>query len=185
MEDRKGKEELDEICDEWVALLDIPMNPKKKEILEKTVDAAVEGNFALKDILHVDPKVLEFLEHQASVRYNAGQYDQAFALYQLLSSFDPTCGRYYFGMGASFHMVEGYTEAIFYYLMAGFLDKTNPHAFYHAVYCIYKTGNVEGAAALGRKVIERIDEEKFPKIKNDLEAFVEGLESSLVKAEKG
>lgn len=85
----------------------------------------------------------------ASNYYQNGQYKLAASSFQSLALVEPGNPYYWIGLGASYQMLNDYTQALTSYAIAATLDETNPEIHYHAAECLFSVNQPQqGLAAL-------------------------------------
>lgn len=78
---------------------------------------------------------LDIVYGQAYRLYNSGNYNEAANLFRLLMVLDPTEVKYGLGLGACFHMLKEYENAVKTYVTVGIMDSTSPLPYFHASDC--------------------------------------------------
>lgn len=107
----------------------------------------INNNAIPRDAMGVDPSSIEGMYAQAYHHYNAGKYKEAARLFHLLQMLDGMEPKYPLGLGACYHMLEEYQNALTLYAMVCVSDPENPVPHYHASDCYVKMELVPAAIA--------------------------------------
>lgn len=115
----------------------VPAN--EKQMMEDTIyKIAVEKKSPM-EAMGVTPAELEYKYQEAYNHFQAGKYDEAIAIFRMLSRMDPHDYRYPFAIGAALQYQKKYSAAAGSYIIASYLDPLNPIPRYHLYDCFMKT----------------------------------------------
>jgi type III secretion system low calcium response chaperone LcrH/SycD len=112
--------------------------PDVEKAMEAIIKGVTEQNMLPRDAIGMDPATIEGLYSQAYQHYNTGHYKEAARLFHMLQLLDGVEPKYPIGLGACYHMMEDYGNAITVYGMVTIIDPENPVPHYHASDCYLK-----------------------------------------------
>jgi type III secretion system low calcium response chaperone LcrH/SycD len=114
-----------------------PIPPEAVRFLE---EAAVQVALGAepKEALGVTPKMMEMIYQQAYNYFQAGKYQDALTIFNVLRSIDITDSRYKFDIAACYHYMHDYKSAAANYLIYREMDPLNPQTAFHLYDCFLK-----------------------------------------------
>jgi type III secretion system low calcium response chaperone LcrH/SycD len=89
-----------------------------------------------RDVLGLTDPVVEGIYAQAYRLYNTGRYKDSIQLFRLLVSLAPTEEKFILGLGACFHLLKEYSDAIDCYTLCASMNTENPIPLYHIADCL-------------------------------------------------
>jgi len=174
----------DEVLQKKLSEMETPISDKDREKLEKALKDVFEKGKSFQEALGLDDSNVEAIYEHAQQLYNAGDYSKA------VMFFTPLCfvadkeksGRYWFGLGASYHMLKEYERAILCYRTSSMVNRDDPMAHYHLVDCYMQTGEMTSAYLNCTKTIELAkDNPKYGMIVTSAQAMAEKLKACPVR----
>lgn len=134
-----------------------------REILE---DLYLKGK-SLAEALNLNEQNLEDIYRMAYAAYNSGQYLEAKNLFVFLTLMDRENPRFFFGAGASYHMLKDYSNAIAFYTCVTWIDLLNPLPWYHLGDCyIHQNLKNEAAQAFNNVITRTKSNPAYEKIRS-------------------
>lgn len=97
------------------------------------------------DFTNLTPQSMEVIYMVGYNQYNAGKYDEAERIFQLLAVLNHFDRRYWTGLGASRELQKKYDTAIKAYTFLAMLDLEDPHPPLLMAKCYLAQGNVKDA----------------------------------------
>lgn len=117
---------------------------QQEEVLERIY---IEGKKPY-EAMNISKDAIEFFYMNAFNLYNSGKYDAAIKIFFLLDMFDPSDGRFNYGIAACHHMEKRYDDAIFVYNKCLFQPPVNPMIYFHLADCYIKTNRKREALVM-------------------------------------
>lgn len=77
--------------------------------------------------------------------YRSGNFKDALPVFNIIAMGRPQEYKYIFAVGATYHMLKKYDEAIAFYVLAAILDPLNPTPHYHEADCWIHLQELSGA----------------------------------------
>ncbi len=105
------------------------------------------------DFTNLNPQSMEVIYMVAYNQYNAGKYDEAEKIFQLLSILNHFDVRYWTGLGASLEMQKKYDAALKAYAYLAVLDLRDPTAPFLSAKCMMAAGKTKEAESALTAVI--------------------------------
>lgn len=115
--------------------------------VESIMRDMTENNAIPREAMGIEGSTVEGLYTQAYHNYNAGRYKDAAKVFHLLQMLDGMEPNYPLGLGACYHMLEEYQNALAMYALVGVSDPENPIPHYHASDCYIKMDLIPAAIA--------------------------------------
>jgi len=162
---------------------------QKQEVLKKAEESItnfsskmLKQGLSPKDAMGISSQVLEGIYAQAYRLYNTGKYPEASHLFRTLIIMDPTQAKYVLGLGACFHMLKEYRNAISTYTMSSIIDGQNPIPYYHSSDCFIQMKDYLSAIVSLKMAIKYAgDKPEYAKLKErallSLESIVQQMET--------
>jgi len=133
-----------------------------------------------KDVLGLTDDMIEGIYGQAYNLYNTGKYLQAIEVFRMLLMIAPTEAKYSMGLGACFHMLKEYKNAINAYGVLVVMDPRSPVGFYHMSDCFIQMGNPVSAVIALESAIKRSEgKPEFAVLKDRSLLTIESLKKEI------
>lgn len=131
------------------------------------------------DFTQLTPDSMEVIYLAAYNQYNAGRYEDAEKIFQLLSVLNHFEKKYWLGLGAAREMQKKYEEALKAYTYLGLQDLHAPLAPFHAAKCFIAIGKLDEAeSALRAAHVNSKDKSEFIEIHQQAEGLLLMLEKN-------
>jgi type III secretion system low calcium response chaperone LcrH/SycD len=155
---------------------------KVEESLTNLTSKMLKQGLTPKDAMGLSSQLLEGIYAQAYRLYNTGKYAEASHLFRTLIMMDPTKAKYVLGLGACFHMLKEYKNAISTYTMSSIIDGQNPIPFYHSSDCFIQMKDYPSAIVSLKMAIKYAGEKpEYAKLKEramlSLDSLVQQIDS--------
>jgi type III secretion system low calcium response chaperone LcrH/SycD len=155
---------------------------KAEESLTNMTAKMMKQGMIPKDAMGLSSQVLEGIYAQAYRLYNTGKYPEAAHLFRTLIVMDPTQSKYVLGLGACFHMLKEYRNAIYTYTMSSIIEGQSPLPYYHSSDCFIQMKDYPSAIVSLKMAIKYAGEKpEFAKLKEraqlSLDSIVRQIES--------
>ncbi len=127
----------------------------------------------------LDPQFMEGLYAQAYRLYNTGKYIDAAHLFRSLILLNSLESKYILGLGACFHMLKEYNNAIQTYLICSVVDPQDPLPYYHSSDCfVQMKDHLSAMLYLELTINAAGNRPEFSKIKERATLSLEGLKKN-------
>lgn len=181
-----AQEEIREYIKETVNKLG-PQIPKeqKKEVAKLFVKIFEQG-VPPKNAMGISDEELTQLYSFAYHQFTGEKYEDARELFKFLLTLDPANHSYATCLGVCHHRLKNYEFALQAYMLAAFLDRTDPLPLFYAYDCFQHLNDEASAAAMLCNVIARAGDNKvYETIKKNSEILLERLEQKLINDQAG
>lgn len=159
---------IEEMIDE--AVMEISPNgteQERKECAARLIDSIAEGRTLSPEELGLTANMLNDLYAFSYRLYNTGKYEDGSLLFALLSLIDSNNPDYVFALGACYHRLKRYTQAMNSYMAAFFLNTNNPLPFFHIADCYIQMQKPAHAIfSLGMVIAQADNNPKYAVIKH-------------------
>lgn len=129
---KSAPKQLKKVSEETAKKLEANTNVDEADMYRKFNEKLKEP----RDILGLSDPVVEGIYAQAYRLYNTGRYKDAIQLFRLLVSLAPTEEKFLLGLGACFHLMKEYKDAVDTYTLCAAMNQTNPVPLYHISDCL-------------------------------------------------
>lgn len=129
---KSAPKQLKKVSEQTAKKLEENTNVDEEEIFRKFNESLKEP----RDILGLTDPVVEGIYAQAYRLYNTGRYKDSIQLFRLLVSLAPTEEKFILGLGACFHLLKEYSDAVDTYTLCAALNPHNPIPLYHISDCL-------------------------------------------------
>ncbi len=135
-----------------------------------------ENGRTFQDFTNLTPQSMEVIYMVAYNQYNAGRYDEAEKLFQLLSVLNHFDKRFWIGLGSSREMQKKYAEAVKAYSYLAVLDLRDPLPPLLSAKCFLGAGQVKDAeSALQATIFNAGDKPQHAEMKLQAENLLQLL----------
>ena len=163
--------------DEALPKFSLPFD-NEQEMMEFFQNFGANGR-TYQDFTQLTEESMEVIYMAGYNQYNAGRYQDAEKIFQLLSVLNHFENKYWMALGASREMQKKYEEALKAYTYLGLQDLHAPVAPFHAAKCFIAIGKVaEAESALRAAFINSQGKEQFLDIHKQAEGLLEVLEKN-------
>lgn len=129
---KSAPKNLKKVSEETAKKLEQNTNVDEAEMFRKFNERVKQP----KDILGLTDPVVEGIYAQAYRLYNTGRYKDSIQLFRLLVSLAPTEEKFILGLGACFHLLKEYNDAVDTYTLCSAMNPNNPIPLYHISDCL-------------------------------------------------
>jgi type III secretion system low calcium response chaperone LcrH/SycD len=161
------------------------LTKEKSKDFQNIATKAVQQGVMPKDMLGLSDSMVEGIYGQAYRLYNTGKYKDASQLFRLLIMLNSAEPKYAMGLGACFHMLKEYKNAVSTYALCGVIDPENPVPHYHASDCyIHLKDPVSALIALEMAVKRAKDSVEYQTLKDRAMLTMNSLKQEIDKPKK-
>ena len=161
------------------------LGKEKAQEIKVASDRVVKEGVMPKDMMGLSDAMVEGIYGQAYRLYNTGKYKDASQLFRLLIMLNSTEGKYAIGLGACFHMLKEYKNAISTYSICGVIDPENPIPHYHASDCyIHMNDPVSAMIALEMAIKRAEGKAEYQTLKDRAALTIEGLKKEIEETKR-
>lgn len=158
------------------------LSKEKSKDFQNIAAKAVQQGVMPKDMLGLSDAMIEGIYGQAYRLYNTGKYKDASQLFRLLIMLNSTESKYAMGLGACFHMLKEYKNAVSTYALCGVIDPENPIPHYHASDCyLHLQDPVSALIALEMTIKRAGDKPEFHTLKDRAMLTISSLKQEIDK----
>ena len=153
---------------------------KLKEAFGDITKKMLTQGMSPKEAMGINDGLLESIYAQAYRLYNTGKYIEATHLFRLLVMMNSLESKYILGLGACFHMLKEYDNAIQTYTMCSVIDPESPIPYYHSSDCFIQMKDYLSAMVCLEMTISHAgDKPEYTKIKERAQMSLESLKTQL------
>ena len=176
----QNKEQMKAVIHELIEHANLPIPASEKGKYEDIFVKIFCENRKPQEVLGFSNEMMEHIYAYGYRLFNLGNYKQAAAIFQSLTTFDPYQPRFALALGATYHRQKNLRGASQYYLRAGFMNPEDPFPFFY-LYDVYLSGEgLSDAQFCLEEALQRMgDNPIFAKMKEKCVLYLEGLKNRI------
>ncbi len=146
--------------------------------MEALMQKTFRGEITLADEMKLEKKDMDALYVITEMQLQAGKYEDAFRMFNVLCMLNPQDPRFLFGGAMARQKLGDYTTASIYYYLAAVLDYDNPTPMLHLSECLMALKDKEIAKNILQQTVELAEKSaEYATISQRAKTILENLEA--------